>query len=350
MTQTTRYAQVLAKIGAERSALLSEAKIKTLTESENLSEFVAQLRDTDYQEQIAKLPLPYTSRMLERAFHEDLIAATVKIIKNSPRRSANYLGLYIYKYEVENIKALIKATNAKLDREQKLLKMYFTAEDYLKNRAVIEEAAKADTMKQIVNAFNRTEYARALSMGQQSYEEGGFTTCFDVLMDKVFHEKVYGTYVGLSKTEKAKAHFYASMETDSFTLLTLLRGKNLNYDPNWLRLAVPPDSFKIYAETVEDMVTAVDFESALKIALNSYYARFFVKAQNPEETMANAEKAFKKAVLKHAKDSRVSENFNLGLPLSYLTQKETEVHNLTATSSGIEAAVNPAGIQTQLLL
>jgi V/A-type H+-transporting ATPase subunit C len=350
LTQTTRYAQVLAKIGAERSKLLSEAKIKTLTETKKLSELSAQLRDTSYQEQITKLPLPLTSRTLERAFHENLIATTVKIIKNSPRQSAKYLSLYLYRFEAENIKTLIKTTNAKLNREQKLAKLYLSAEDYLKNRAVIEEAAKAETIKQIVNVLKRTEYALALGMGQQSYEEDGSTTCLDVLIDKVFHEKLYSSYVSLSKNEKAKAYFYASMENDGFTLLTLLRGKNLNYDPNWLRLAVPPDNFNIYADTVEEMVTAVDFESALKIALDSYYGGFFVRTQNPEDTLANAEKAFKKAILEHAKASRVSENFNLGSPLSYLTQKEVEVHNLTAISSGVEAAVKPEDIQTQLSL
>ncbi len=85
MNQTTLYAPVLAKIGAERSKLLSEAKLKLLTESRSLTELAVQLRDTSYQEQIAKVPLPLTSRKLERAFHENLIEAYVKIIKNSPK-------------------------------------------------------------------------------------------------------------------------------------------------------------------------------------------------------------------------------------------------------------------------
>jgi vacuolar-type H+-ATPase subunit C/Vma6 len=92
LTQTTLYAQVLAKIGAERSKLLSETKLKTLTESKSLTELTAQLRETSYQEQIAKVSLPFTSRTLERAFNENLIAAIIKIIKNSPQQSAKYLG------------------------------------------------------------------------------------------------------------------------------------------------------------------------------------------------------------------------------------------------------------------
>ena len=59
----------------------------------------------------------------------------------------------LLRFEIENIKALIKATNANLSPEQKLAKIYLSVEDYLKNRSVIEEAAKASTIKQVVNAL-----------------------------------------------------------------------------------------------------------------------------------------------------------------------------------------------------
>ena len=86
MSQPTLYSSVLAKIGAERGKLLSEAKLKTLMESKNLSELATQLRDTSYQEQIIKVSLPFTSRKLERAFNENLISTYMKIIKNSPKK------------------------------------------------------------------------------------------------------------------------------------------------------------------------------------------------------------------------------------------------------------------------
>ena len=71
--------------------------------------------------------------------------------------------------------------------------------------------------------------------------------------------------------------FMQAWTTTRFTLMTLLRGKILNYDPNWLRLAVPRNNFNLFRETVEAIVTAADFESALKIVLESYYANYFVK-------------------------------------------------------------------------
>jgi vacuolar-type H+-ATPase subunit C/Vma6 len=350
LTQPTLYSRVLVRIGAERGKLLSEAKLKTLTESKNLQELTAQLRDSSYEEQVAKVSLPLSSRKLERAFYENLIETYLKIVKNSPKKAKKYLELYLLRFEVENIKALIKATSAKLNLEQKIAKIYTSVEDYFKNRAIVEEARKAPSVRQLVNAFNNTDYGSVLSTGLQSYEETNSTMCFDVLIDKAFYEQLYDGYERLPKKEKPHAHFYVSIENDSFTLLTLLRGKALNYDANWLRLAVPHSNFNLSLETVEALVTAADFESALKIVFESYYAKFFTRAPTAEETMTSAEKAFQKAMFQQAKASIITEIFNVGSPIAFMTQKRVEVQNLTAISLGVEAATKPEDIQRHLLV
>ena len=319
-------------------------------EAKNLNDFVAQLHETSYQQQIAKVPLPLTSRKLERALTENQIETYTKIIKYSPKKAAGFLGLYLLRFEVENIKALIKAANINLNFEQKMGKIYFSAEIFLKHHVIIEEAAKAPDLIQTVNALNGTEYAWALKMGLGSYEETGSTACLDVLLDKHFYEKLYDAYQSLPKKEKPHSHYYVSMEIDGFVLLTLLRGKNLHYDPNWLRLAVPSKKFSLPDETVEAIVTAPNFDAALKIILETAYAQYFVGAQSSEETVANAEKAFRKALFMHAKESRFKEIFNIGAVLVFMAQKEAEVHNLTAASLGVEANLKPEDIQRQLLL
>ena len=350
MTQTTRYSSVLAKIGAERSDLINEAKLKALAESKNLTELAAQLRDTSYQAQIAKVLLPLTSRKLERAFNENLIDTYIKIIKYSPKRAREYLSLYLLKFEIEHIKALMNATIAKINPEQKLSKIYFSLEDYLKRRLVFEEAAKASTPTQIIHAFKGTEYWSVLNMGLKNYEENASTVSFDIFLDKLFFEKLYAAYESLAKKEQHYANFYASTENDGFALVTLLRGKALNYEPNWLRLVVPQNYLNLRKPTVEAIVSAVDFEAAHKIVFDSYYTKYFVKAQTPEETIAAAGKALRKAVLQHAKSSAISEAFNIGSPLAFMTQKETEVYNLIVLSLGVDGAMKPEEIRNQLLL
>jgi vacuolar-type H+-ATPase subunit C/Vma6 len=349
LSQTTRYASVLAKMGAERSAFLSANKLNALAESSSLTELTSQLREATYQEQVAKLPPQLSSRKLERAFNESLIETYIKIIKNSPKTVAAFIRLYLVRFEVENIKALIKASNAKLGPEQKLEKLYLSAEGYLKHRSVMEEAAKAIDVKQTVSSLRSMEYTSALSDGLRMYEQNSSTTCLDVLLDKYLLEKLYDAYLKLPKNEKLHAEFYVSTEIDGFVLLTLLRGKNLGYDPDWLRLVVPSVRFKLSDDNVEAVVLALDFDTALKIAVATPYTRFFVRAQTAEETLANTEKAFIRAVFEHARGSRFTEIFNIGSVLSFLTQKQVEVHNLVVASLGIEAALNPEEIKRQML-
>ena len=171
------------------------------------------------------------------------IESLEKIAKNSPEKAAKYLNLYLLKFEVENIKVLVKATNANLSPEQKIAKLYLSVENYLKH-FTFEDAAKASNVKQLLNSIKITMYAPCLNLGLQSYEETGSTAYIDVLLDKVFYEKLYESYMSLPTTEKSHANFYASTDNDSFTLLTLLRGKNLNYDASWLRRALPAKYFQ----------------------------------------------------------------------------------------------------------
>jgi len=211
--------------------------------------------------------MPLTSRKLERAFNENLIDTYIKLIKNSPKKAREYLSLNLLRFEIEHIKAIIKATSAKLTPEQKTARIYFSVEDYFKRRPLLEEAAKASSLTQTIHAFKGTDYFFALNMGLKSFEETGSTASFDIFVDKFFYEKLYAAYLCLPKKEQPYTNFYASTENDGFALVTLLRGKTLNYDPNWLRLIVPQNYFNLSKSTVEALVSAVDFEAALKLFL-----------------------------------------------------------------------------------
>ena len=350
MTQTARYALVLPKIGAERSKFLSEAKLKNLSESKKIADVATQLRDSEYQEQISRIIPPITGRKLERAFQETLIETFLKIIKHSPKQVVGYLDLYLLKFEIENIKTLIRTAAVKLSTEERLSKVYLSVEKYFKRTALMEEAVKAPSVPQIVNVFKNTEYGKLLITELKSYEENNSPTYMDIILDTMFYEKLFTAYEALPKNEKPHAKFYASVANDSFILLTLLRGKNLNYDPDWLRIVVPRRYFNLSKREVEAIVSAINFDVAFKVVQEGYYGEYFERGQNPEAAIANAEKNFRKAVLRFAKSKIISEAFNIGSTLSFITTKEAEVHNLRALSLGIEADLKPETIRNQLLM
>jgi vacuolar-type H+-ATPase subunit C/Vma6 len=350
LTDPSQYAPALAKIGALRSTLLSEVKIKGFSEAESLEQIAAQLRDSTYQEQIAKIVPPLIGRKMERAFNENFIESLLKIIENSPKQAAEFLELHLLHYEVEHVKFLLKAINTKNTVEQMLGKIYFSVEDYFKKHALLEEVARASTINHVVYVFKSTEYFVPLNIALKNYKETGSTATFDIYLDRYYFEKLYERFQNLSSKDKEYAEFYARMENDAFTILTLLRGKLLNLDPNRLRIIIPQKYFELSKAEVESLVTAIDFEATLKLVLESSYGKYFVMAPDPHDTIANAEKTFTKALLEHAKASRVIDTFNIGLPLGFLTIKKAEVHNLVAASLGIESGMNPEAIRNLLII
>jgi V/A-type H+-transporting ATPase subunit C len=325
LTQTGRYARVLPKLGAERGKLLSETKLKTLSESKNLSELVSLLRDTPYQEQVSTIEAPLTGRKLERAYFENLIETYLKIMTYAPEQANRYLSIYLQRIEAENVKALVRMAQTDLSFEQRLAKMYLSVEKNLGNTGLMEEAAKAQNISQVVAAFKGSEYGSALAAGLKSYEETGSITNMDILIDTLFYEKLCAAYKSLPRRERSHAKLYASLENDSFILLSLLRGKNLNYDPNWLRIAVPNCYFNLTKKQVESIVTALNFEAAYQIVQETPYGKYFERKATPEETIAAAEKKFRRTILYHARKMFIREVFNVGSISDLYYLKEAEV-------------------------
>jgi V/A-type H+/Na+-transporting ATPase subunit C len=348
--QATRYANVSAKIGAERSYLLNNTKMRSLTETKDLNDFVSALNDTIYKDELSKIRPPFSSRKLERVFQESLIQDYIKIIKNSPKTSTPFLRMFLQRLEIENIKILVKGIQAELPFEEKKLRIYFQVEDFLKRRDLFEEASKASDVKMLSETLKKTEYSLAIKEGLLSYEENGTTACLDILLDKIFYERLHDSFSHLPKSERRYASFYAQNEEASYLFLTLLRGKNLGYDVAWLRTVLPKENLDISPRILDALIEADSFESALNLVLKTPYGNLFTNGKNHEEIIAAGERAFRNSVFTNALKKRVAEVFNIGLPLAFMIQKETEIHNLNIISLGIETELSPEKIQSKLIL
>jgi len=326
----------MVKVGSERGVLLSEDKLKMLAEHKSLKDFVSDLRGTALQEKIDKLQQPFTSRKLEKLFREDQVEAYCKVVQSTVDPAFQFLKMFIQRFEYENLKAVIKAVNVGITHEDTLGRILLSAEDFLGNRGLFEAVAAAINVKTLVGLMQKTVYAEILNAALRRYEETKSLQFFDVLLDKMFYENFAEAFKKLPPREQKSAFFYASLDADGFALLAILRGKALNHDSRWIRLAVPRFHFDISRETVEAIITAEDFDHALSITASSHYGKYFSKAENPETSIANAEKAMKAARFEYAKEKRIKDTFSIGMPLGFMVEKEAETYNLIAISLGIE--------------
>jgi vacuolar-type H+-ATPase subunit C/Vma6 len=336
-------------VAVERSRLLSEDKLKTLTRSKNLEEFASELKETNYGKKLAKVSLPNTARF-ERVFRENLVEVTCKMAQASPENVSQFLKMHLLKFEHENIKTILRATSFGLSHNEITSKIYMPVEEFLKRSDIITKAASSIDVKSVVETLKTTVYGPLLITELRRYEETGSTKFFDILLDRMFYENLGEELESLPKKERKHAFFYVSIETDSFNLSVILRAKILGYDPQWIRMAIAPKFYNIDGETIETLLMSNDFESAFNIVKQSDYSRFFVKADTSEEALSLAEKAFRRAILEHVKKTKVGDLFNVGVPLGLIVQKEIEAYNLTAISLGIGYCWKPDDILRLLIL
>ena len=349
MNKEQLYSSVLVKIGVEKSQLLSKQKLERLTDCKTLTEFASELGQTVYGKKLGQMTPPYKTNDFERVFRENLIDVCIKMVQNTPDFVSEFLKTYLLKFEQENITTILRAVSIGLPYEEITSKLYLSVESFLKRQEVILKAANALQVKSVIDALQTTTYGPSLITGLQKYEETGSTKYFDILLDRLFYEKLGKSLKDLPKNEQEIASFYVSRENDRFNILTLLRAKLLGYDPHWIRMALSRDVYNVLQRTIEAMLMTKDFESAFNIVKQSYYKKLFVKAETPEETLSVAEKAFRREIFQHVQKTNIGDPFNIGSPIAFIVKKENELRNLTAISLGIEYGKKKADILSWLL-
>jgi V/A-type H+-transporting ATPase subunit C len=336
LSEEQLYSNVLVKVGVERSHLLSKATLKRLLECKSLEELASELKETVYGKKLAQITFPYTSKIFERVFQEILIEVTTKIAQNSPETVAPFIKTYLLKFELENIKTILRAASVGLTYDEITQKLYLPVEVFIKKQDIILKAAMAIHVKSVVDILKNTVYGPLLVAGLKKYEETGSTKFFDILLDRMFYEQFGEKFKDLPKREQENAFFYVSREIDKFNILTILRAKILGHNSDWIRLAISRDFYNVTEQIIEALLLVDNFESALGIIKQSYYKNFFVETETPEESISAAEKAFRKDLFEHAKRTVVGNPFNVGTPIAFLIRKRIELENLTAISLGIE--------------
>jgi vacuolar-type H+-ATPase subunit C/Vma6 len=314
-----------------------------------LEEFASELKGTNYGKKLAEVSLLDTSTF-EKVFREDLGEVICKMVQTSPESVSQFLKMLLLRFEHENIKTILRATSIGLTHNEISSKVYMSVEEFLNRSDVITKAAASIDVKSVVETLKTTLYGPLLVIGLRKYEETRSTKLFDVLLDRMFYENLGEEFEGLPKREQKHAFFYVGMKTDSFNLSVILRAKILSYDPQWIRMAIAPKFYSVDGEMIETLLMSDDFESAFNTVKHSSYSKFFVKADTPEETVSLASKAFRTAILKHVKKTKVGDLFNVGVALGLIVQKEVEAYNLTAISLGIEYGWKPDDILRLLVL
>jgi len=340
VTRASAYSQIVVKAGVERSYLISAERLKSFAECKNLDELISRLNGTPYENLLKNVKQP-TAEELQHVFKEELMRVCIRMVSFSPKGIQGFLKRYVSRFEIENIKSLLRAKNARLPYETLVKRLNLSIEDVFGKRELFIHAVKAEDVKGVIEAFRETVYAPVLLEGISGYEATRSTKLFDLSLDRTYYDDLLDSFKTLSQKDYDIASSCLGPEVDSFNIVTIIRSKLLGYPPHWIYRAITHHFHKLSEGYVRALVSSEDINSTLNLLNESFYGKFLASQERTEETVISFEKAIKRFSLEQLHKTRIADPFNVATPLSVIMRKENEVENLTIISSAIECGWKP---------
>ena len=292
------YAYTNTRVKAMKAKLLKKDDYQKFLKM-SLAEITRYLQETEYNKEITELAVKFSGiNLVEYGLNKNLENTFAKILGVALLQPKEQIGLYLRRYDVANIKTILrgkfsKASNEKISNE--LIASGEFSRVFLEN--VIKEASN---VVEVIEQFKGTEYYSILKE---------FSTDLTKLEDEL--DKLYYT-VALKNAEKELKE-YIRMEIAIKNALNRLRGKKAN-----IKVEILPREKKINVPYQEDSIDA----------------RVFIKKLLIEKALRMVHEV----------------KFNIRPILGYFVAKENEVSNVRILTRGRHAGLSEELIQKQLVI
>ncbi|UTB33562.1 MAG: V-type ATP synthase subunit C [Methanobacterium sp. ERen5] len=321
------YTYPNARVRARTGRLFTEKEFSEIVESQNIEEVKNYLRGVpDYAKYIDTYPL-------EKALDSQLAETYDLIARITPDNSKDSFKFLLKKWDIKNIKSIIIAKEAGLNHEQTVDLVVPFGE--LSNK--LDSLIETDSVEEVLNALEGTEYPRILEDAIPIYKETGLLLPLEASMDKYLLENLLKTSATPEDDNTALLHSYIGTLVDVANIKIILRAKadNLKYED--IEPYMVSDGYEIREWKLKELMEAEDVSGVISGLEGTDYAPMLSDAMTEfTETgsMANFEKLLDTYVVKTAKGISLKNQFGIGPMIGFLSRKETEVRNLKIIARG----------------
>ncbi len=334
LAETAPFAYVNARVRSMESRLLKDHKMNELIEASGATELIGFLEDTDYG--------PYLSEVLgqsedpvivEKALDIHLAHVYKTLANISPDAARKILKLLEKKFDVKNIKTLLRAKYVGLDAEEtfKLLIPLGTISE-----AKLRELSETKTVEEIVNALEGTGFSSILSEALTDYENTGKLTALEMTLDKSILESLWKN-VSVDGTEKDLFKEFIGTMIDIENLKLILKGKADGLSSEVISNYTTSKGYELAAWKLKELADVESIEGVISSLEGTKYAS--IVNENLEEfekvrSIYVFEKALDNYLVKMGKKLSLRQPFGIGPIIGLITSKELEIKNLKVIIKG----------------
>jgi V/A-type H+-transporting ATPase subunit C len=315
------YTYPLARVRARKGRLFTDKQYTELLESQTTEEVKNYLRGLpEYAKYIDEYPL-------EKALDSQLAETYDLIARIAPDNTKDPFIFLMKKWDIRNIKSIIIAKEAGLSEEETMNLVVPFGELSDKLNTLID----ADSVDEILNNLEGTDYAPILEDSIPVYKETGILLPVEASLDKYLLENLLRTAATPEDDNTAYLHEYVGNLVDITNIKMILRAKadGLKYDD--IEPYMVSDGYQIREWKLKDLMESEDVSGVVNGLEGTDYAPMLTESLT-DYTETGSIEAFEKALDEHVSEvaQRISQKnqFGIGPMIGYLNKKENEIKNL----------------------
>jgi len=315
------YTYPLARVRARKGRLFTDKQYTELLESQTTEEVKNYLRGLpEYAKYIDEYPL-------EKALDSQLAETYDLIARIAPDNTKDPFIFLMKKWDIRNIKSIIIAKEAGLSEEETMNLVVPFGELSDKLNTLID----ADSVDEILNNLEGTDYAPILEDSIPVYKETGILLPVEASLDKYLLENLLRTAATPEDDNTAYLHEYVGNLVDITNIKMILRAKadGLKYDD--IEPYMVSDGYQIREWKLKDLMESEDVSGVVNGLEGTDYAPMLTESLT-DYTETGSIQEFEKALDEHVSEvaQRISQKnqFGIGPMIGYLNKKENEIKNL----------------------
>ena len=201
----------------------------------------------------------------------------------------------------------------------------------------LDSLIEADTVTEVLNALEGTEYPKILEDAIPIYNETGLLLPLEAALDKYLLENLLRASATPEDDNTSLLHNYIGTMVDVANIKIIIRAKadDLKYED--IEAYMISDGYQIREWKLKELMEAEDVAGVVNGLEGTDYAPMLSDAMSDyteTNSMASFENALDGHVAKTAKTISLKNQFGIGPMIGFLNRKESEVKNLKIIARG----------------
>lgn len=319
------YLSLNTKISALKNQLLNREDYLKLTGIKNNSEYLSLLKTYPaYQTILSQTPNDCKRTVFEKTVSNKLFENYFKLFPHSGIYTKYFLKHYFKKYEIDNIKSILK--NKIYVREENNANVnIYNLGDY--SELDFKRLMTANSVDDFISMLNNTDYHQVLSDANLVFSREKTFFAFDLALDNYFFTQLKRVKNTLPSNDRQRVDKLLGIYVDLINITWIVRAKfNYNLANEQILAQIIDFSSNISKTTLNDILLSPDIGTVESVLNKSFYQKLFgtEKKLNLEISDIQINRFLRERIGIYLSGAM----FDIGKILAYLIIEELEIKDL----------------------